>query len=89
MLDGRIPNLIGDVLADDRTASLPVSEAGTVGAFASVPLTFADGRVYGALCAASHDAKSFTYQTRDRWQRIVDRDCSQTYVIGRYPEPET
>jgi putative two-component system response regulator len=62
MLDGRIPNLIPDVLADDRTASLPISKAGNVGAFASVPLTFADGRVYGALCAASHDAKSFTYQ---------------------------
>ena len=62
MLDGRIPNLIPDVLADDRTASLPITEVGNVGAFASVPLTFADGRVYGTLCAASHDAKSFAYQ---------------------------
>jgi PAS domain S-box-containing protein len=62
MLDGRIPNLIPDVLADDRTASLPITKAGNVGAFASVPLTFGDGRVYGTLCAASHDAKSFTYQ---------------------------
>ena len=62
MLDGRIPNLIPDVLAEDRTASLPISKAGKVGAFASVPLTFGDGRVYGTLCAASHDAKSFAYQ---------------------------
>jgi putative two-component system response regulator len=62
MLDRRIPNLISDVLADDRTASLPITTGGNVRAFATVPLTFADGRVYGALCAASHDAKSFAYQ---------------------------
>jgi GAF domain-containing protein len=62
MLDGRIPNLIGDVLADDRTASLPITTAGNVGAFATVPLTFADGREYGTLCAASHDAKTFDYR---------------------------
>jgi putative two-component system response regulator len=62
MLDGRIPNLISDVLADDRTASLSITKGGNVRAFATVPLTFADGRVYGTLCAASHDAKSFAYQ---------------------------
>jgi PAS domain S-box-containing protein len=62
MLDGRIPNLIPDVRADDRTASLPITKGGNVGAFATVPLTFADGRVYGTLCAASHDAKSFDYR---------------------------
>ena len=62
MLDGRIPNLIPDVLGDERTASLPITKGGNVRAFATVPLTFADGRVYGTLCAASHDAKSFAYQ---------------------------
>ena len=62
MLDGRIPNLISDVLADDRTASLPITTGGNVRAFATVSLTFADGRVYGTLCAASHDAKSFAFQ---------------------------
>jgi len=62
MLDGRIPNLIPDVLADDRTASLPVTTGGNVRAFATAPLTFTDGRVYGTLCAASRDAKSFAYQ---------------------------
>jgi PAS domain S-box-containing protein len=62
MLGGRIPNLIPDVLADDPTALLPMTKGGNVRAFATVPLTFADGRVYGTLCAASHDAKSFAYQ---------------------------
>jgi PAS domain S-box-containing protein len=62
MLDGRIPNLIPDVLADDRTASLPITMAGNVRAFSTVPLTFADERLYGTLCAASHHVKSFEYR---------------------------
>jgi putative two-component system response regulator len=62
MLAGRIPNLIPDVLADDRTASLPITQTRRLGAFATVPLSFADGRLYGTLCAASHDPKSFDYR---------------------------
>ena len=57
VLDGRLPNLIPDVRADDRAASMPISQAGDVGAFASVPVVFSDGRLYGTLCAGSHDAK--------------------------------
>jgi hypothetical protein len=57
ILDGRLPNLIPDVRHDDRAASLPISAAANVGAFASVPVVFSDGRLYGTLCAGSHDAK--------------------------------
>jgi PAS domain S-box-containing protein len=62
MLDGRIPNLIPDVVADDRTASLPITQGSDIGAFATVALTFGDGRVYGTLCAASHEAKALDYR---------------------------
>ena len=61
MLDGRIPNLIPDVGGDERTASMPITSIARIGAYATVPLTFGDGRLYGTLCAASHDAKSFDY----------------------------
>lgn len=57
VLTGRLPNLIADVRADDRAASLPITAAADVGAFASVPLTFSDGRCYGTLCASSHQPK--------------------------------
>jgi response regulator RpfG family c-di-GMP phosphodiesterase len=57
VLDGRLPNLIPDVAHDERAASLPISKAAGVGAFVSVPLTFADGEFYGTLCAASHQAQ--------------------------------
>jgi PAS domain S-box-containing protein len=62
MLDGRLPNLIPDVRADARTASLPITALGNVGAVATVPLRFADGRLYGTLCAASHDATALDHR---------------------------
>ena len=57
VLAGRLPNLIHDARADDRAASLPITEAADIGAFACVPLTFSDGRNYGTLCASSHEPK--------------------------------
>jgi HD-GYP domain-containing protein (c-di-GMP phosphodiesterase class II) len=57
VLDGRLPNVIPDVRADERAASLPITEAKNVGAFVSVPLRFSDGELYGTLCAASHQAR--------------------------------
>jgi response regulator RpfG family c-di-GMP phosphodiesterase len=56
VLDGRLPNIIPDVRADDRAASLPITEAADVGSFVSVPLVLSDGEVHGTLCAASHQA---------------------------------
>jgi response regulator RpfG family c-di-GMP phosphodiesterase len=56
VLSGRLPNIIGDVRADDRAASMPITAALKVGAFASVPVRFSNGRLYGTLCAVSRDA---------------------------------
>jgi hypothetical protein len=56
VLTGRLPNVNPDIRGDDRAASMPITEICDVGAFTSVPLRFSDGRVYGTLCAASHDA---------------------------------
>jgi hypothetical protein len=56
VLRGRLPNLITDVRADPRAASLSITATADVGAFASVPLRFSDGELYGMLCAASHAA---------------------------------
>ena len=63
VLLGRLPNLMPDVRGDERSASLAVTEAAGVGAFVSVPITFADGNFYGTLCAASHSAQpDFEYR---------------------------
>jgi HD domain/GAF domain len=57
ILEGRLSNLIPDVRGDERANALPITAAANVGAFASVPLRFSDGRLFGTLCAASHDRK--------------------------------
>jgi HD-GYP domain-containing protein (c-di-GMP phosphodiesterase class II) len=56
MLAGRIPNIVADARADERTASMPITQAANVGAIATVPVRFSDGRVWGTLCAVSHEA---------------------------------
>jgi hypothetical protein len=57
ILSGRLPNLIPDVRGDERAAAVEAGKAADVGAFASVPITLSDGRLYGTLCAASHTAQ--------------------------------
>jgi response regulator RpfG family c-di-GMP phosphodiesterase len=57
ILSGRLPNLIPDTHGDDRAASVAATEEAGIGAYASVPLRFSDGRLHGMLCAASHAPK--------------------------------
>ena len=65
VMTGRLPNVNPDMRGDDRAASLPITQIGDIGAFTSVPLHFSDGRLYGTLCAASHDAMpSLGYRAR-------------------------
>ena len=56
VMNGRLPNINPDIRADERAASMPVTEIARIGAFTTVPLQFSNGHVYGTLCAASHDA---------------------------------
>ena len=62
MLEGRIASLVPDVRADDRAAVVPLTRRWNVGAVASVRLTFSDGRLWGTLCAFSHDMRAFDYR---------------------------
>ena len=57
VMDGRLPNIVTDARADERAASLPITEFSDVGSFVSIPLRFSDGRLYGTLCAGSHEAR--------------------------------
>jgi hypothetical protein len=42
VLDGRLPNLMPDVHGDERTASMPATEAADIGAFATVSMLSAE-----------------------------------------------
>jgi hypothetical protein len=57
VLAGEAPEIMPDVRAVESVRDLFVVAAADIGAFASVPLRFSDGRVYGTLCAAGHEAR--------------------------------
>ncbi len=57
ILEGRLPNLMPDVAAVPVAAALPVTDAARVGAYVSVPITLADGDLFGTLCCAAHEAR--------------------------------
>jgi HD-GYP domain-containing protein (c-di-GMP phosphodiesterase class II) len=73
ILDGELPNMIADVRGNEVAATLPITEAEDIAAFCSVPLRFSDGRLYGTLCAESH-------QIRDEFS---SRDLEFMYVFAR------
>jgi len=78
VLDGRLPNVIPDVRADERAASLPITGAANIGAFVSVPLRFSDGGLYGTLCAASHQARPDLGYRELQFLRVFARMVSDT-----------
>ncbi len=55
MVAGRVPNAVPDTGAEPELASLPITAAAQIGSYLGVPLELGDGRVYGTLCAVSHD----------------------------------
>jgi len=52
LLEGRIPNLVGDVAAHADLRALPLVGVNGIGAYLGVPLTAADARLYLLCCLA-------------------------------------
>lgn len=57
VVDGRLDGVIRDARKDRRVRDLPMTDKGAIGAYIGVPLLFSDGRLYGTLFCASHEAK--------------------------------
>ncbi len=55
IMDEELPSVIPDTLADPVAAGLVGTTQAGIRAFASVPLTRADGSLVGTLCCAGHD----------------------------------
>jgi HD-GYP domain-containing protein (c-di-GMP phosphodiesterase class II) len=73
ILAGELPNLLPDVRAVPLAAAMPVTAALDIGAYASVPLRFSDGQLYGTLCAVSHHAQ----------EDLGDRELQFLHVFAR------
>lgn len=57
MVAGEIPNAVTDSAANAELRDLALTKLGEIGSYIGVPITFSDGRIYGSVCAVSHDAK--------------------------------
>ena len=57
VLDGRLPPVVPNARADERTAALPLTDEFGIGAYVGAPVVLDDGRVYGMLCCLSHHAE--------------------------------
>lgn len=53
VLDGRAPAIIRDTQAEPAVSDLLAVEAGILGSYIGVPVTFSDNTVYGTLCCIS------------------------------------
>ncbi|MDO9406828.1 GAF domain-containing sensor histidine kinase [Patulibacter sp.] len=57
MVDGRLPGVIPDLAADERTAVMPITSDAGVGAYVGAPIRLPDGRLYGTLCCIDPTAR--------------------------------
>lgn len=53
VVDGRLPELIGNAADNPEAMSLPVTKALAIGAYMGVPITLRDGHVHGTFCCFS------------------------------------
>ncbi len=73
ILAGKLPGLIPDVRADPIAGEMTVTESSDVGCFASVPVRFADGNLYGTLCVASHHPRADLGERDTRFLAVFAR----------------
>lgn len=57
VIDGRLPAVIPDTIANPMTASLPITHELRLGAYVGAPVLDADGATLGTVCAVSQHAK--------------------------------
>lgn len=53
VVDGRLPEILPDALAEPEAAVLPVTHRLSIRAYLSVPIRLANGNVYGTICCFS------------------------------------
>ena len=53
VLDGRLPSVLPDTAADERTADMTVTKQFQLGAYVGVPVFVRRGELFGMLCAVS------------------------------------
>ena len=93
VLQGRLPTVVPDARADERTAGLAVTEDLNIGSYVGVPILTADGAVRGMLCCVSsgstwtvdHDKVRFLKRLADLLAEIPGVEDSASAVEEDLP----
>ena len=80
MLAGHIANTVPAVADEAELAGLPITAKAGIGSYIGVPVTLANGHLYGTLCAISHDATPGLHETQ------VDVMSSLAHLIADHIE---
>src|SRR5579862_447824 len=56
MITGKIPNVVPDAAANPKIRDLAVTRLSAIGAYVGIPVYLYEEKLYGTLCAASHQA---------------------------------
>lgn len=68
MVDGRLPGVVPDVVADARIGGLPITRDSGTGAYVGAPIRLPDGELYGTLCCIDPSARP---QLSERHRELV------------------
>ena len=71
MARGKLPHLIHDAAADERTADLPITREAGIGAYVGAPIRLWDGTLYGTLCCLSRSAEPSLNDRDVRFLRVL------------------
>ena len=71
MAQGKLPHLIHDAAADERTADLPMTRETGIGAYVGAPIRLWDGTLYGTLCCLSRSAEPSLNDRDVRFLRVL------------------
>ena len=77
MISGELPNAIGDTHEDPITAEMPVTQLAGIRSYIGIPVSFSDGRVYGSMCAISHNPDPSLGKREVRFMRTLARFLSE------------
>jgi diguanylate cyclase (GGDEF)-like protein len=69
LIDNRLSNVVGDAQHDERVRHLDVTRELGIGAWVGVPVKLPDGRLYGALCCISAEARPLLSDRDVRFMR--------------------
>ncbi len=86
VLAGDLPGVVSDAARHPVAAALPATAQAGIGAYIGVPLVLPNGRVYGALCCTSHDAREDLGPSEHAFVRVLAELVAEQ--LGRLSEQE-